>query len=95
MSPVADRHGDYANDVAAELRSEGLRIEVDHSRGKLGEKVRRAITTKSASLLVVGDDDVANRTAGFRMRGDTEERGVGLEAIVGALTEAAKGPGGL
>ncbi len=91
--PVADRHGDYADEVAAELRSHGLRIEVDHSSGKLGEKVRRAITSKSGSLLVVGDDDVANHTAGFRLRGEKEERGIALDAIVGTLQLAAKGPG--
>ncbi len=91
--PVADRHVDYAGRVADQLRERaGLRVEVEAGSGKLGEKVRRAITDKTPAILVVGDDDVESSTAGIRMRGEEEERGVVLEEVVRRLRKAAAPP---
>ncbi len=91
--PVADRHVEYAGRVAGQLRERGgLRVEVEAGSGKLGEKVRRAITTKTPAILVVGDSDVDNSTAGLRLRGEDEERGVGLDDVVQRLSKAAAPP---
>ena len=77
--PVADRHIEYADKVAAELRANDLRVEVDTADDTVGEKLRRAITHKHPTVLVVGDNDVANATVGLRLRGeDAERRGVPL-----------------
>ena len=91
--PVADRHLDYAADVASALRSAGLRTEVDDTGETVGEKIRRALTAKLPAVLVVGDRDVENGTVGLRLYGeDSEQRGVALDAAVSSLTEAAKTP---
>ncbi len=91
--PVADRHEAYADEVAAALRGEGLRVEANAGSGKLGEKIRNAITEKVGALLVVGDDDVEHRTVGLRVRGeDGERRGVALDDAVAELTESARPP---
>lgn len=80
--PVADRHDDYAREVASTLRSAGVRVEVDLAFETVGEKIRRAITDKTPVVLVVGDNDIENRTAGVRLRGeDTERRGVPLAEL--------------
>ena len=77
--PVADRHNQYAAEVAGTLAGQGLRVEVDAHDDTVGEKVRRAIAAKVPAVLVVGDDDVENGTAGLRLRdADVEERGVSL-----------------
>ncbi len=91
--PVADRHNDYAESVVDHLKSTGLRAEADLADATVGEKIRRAMTSKIPAVLVVGDDDVANGTVGFRMRGLDEERGVGLDDATGRLTSAAVVPG--
>ncbi len=88
--PVADRHHDYADQVAARLRGERLRVEVlDAHNDTLGNRVRRAKTEKVPWVLVVGDDDAAASTVGVNARGaDAPERGVELEAFVSrVLTE--------
>jgi threonyl-tRNA synthetase len=91
--PVADRHNDYGDEVAAHLESRGLRVEVDDHDDTLGEKVRRAITSKTPAVLVVGDDDVEHRTAGLRLRDDEgEKRGVALEEIGTRLVELCAPP---
>ncbi|MEX1286840.1 MAG: His/Gly/Thr/Pro-type tRNA ligase C-terminal domain-containing protein, partial [Acidimicrobiia bacterium] len=90
---VADRHEPYAREVADRLGEVGLRVEVDAGSGKLGEKIRRALTHKVPALLVVGDDDVSHRTAGFRLRGEDERRGTPLDEIVATMTTLAREPG--
>ena len=77
--PVADRHLDYAAQVRDELRAAGLRADVDASDDTVGDKIRRAITQKHPSVIVVGDDDIEPSTVGLRLRGDkSERRGVNL-----------------
>src|SRR3954469_25497752 len=57
--PIADRHDDYAYEVAARLQAEGFRTEVlDGAHGALGARIRRAKTEKVPHVLVVGDADV-------------------------------------
>ncbi|MEN8233905.1 MAG: threonine--tRNA ligase [Actinomycetota bacterium] len=91
--PVADRHSDYAHEVATELRSRGVRVEVDDADETVGEKIRRAITHKHPSVLVVGDRDVEGRTVGLRLREDEgERRGVPLDEAVSELVERCAPP---
>ena len=91
--PVADRHQDYAFDVAAGLKDAGVRAEVDAADETVGEKIRRAITQKHPAVLVVGDRDVEDRTVGLRLREDEgEQRGVPLETAVTTLAERSAPP---
>jgi threonyl-tRNA synthetase len=90
--PVADRHIEYAEVVAARLRDSGLRVAVDGADETVGEKLRRAITQKHPAVLVVGDADVAATTAGLRLRGEEERRGVDVAEIVATLTDVCRPP---
>jgi threonyl-tRNA synthetase len=85
--PVADRHDDYAYEIADALRAARLRVEVHDARDqKLGARVARAKTEKVPYVLVVGDDDVGARTVGVNRRGSDEpERGVPLDAFLAEL----------
>ena len=91
--PVADRHVDYAGEVAAAARRRGLRVEVDHSSETVGEKIRRALTQKHPFLLVVGDKDVEANTVGLRRYGeDRDRRGVPLSEALVIMAEASAPP---
>jgi len=90
--PVADRHTDYASEVAAGLSAQGLRVEVDDHDDTVGEKIRKAVTMKHPAVLVVGDDDIEAGTAGFRLRGAEERRGMPLSDVVDELVEFCKAP---
>jgi threonyl-tRNA synthetase len=82
--PVADRHDEYAYEVAARLKTDGFRPEVlDGAHGQLGARIRRAKTEKVPHVLVVGDSDVENRTVGVNRRGsDDPERDVPLDTFI-------------
>jgi threonyl-tRNA synthetase len=85
--PIADRHDDYAYEVAARLQADGFRTEVlDGAHGALGARIRRAKTEKVPHVLVVGDSDVEHRTVGVNRRGsDDPERDVPLDDFVAQL----------
>jgi len=90
--PVADRHTEYAREVAAGLSAQGLRVEVDDHDDTVGEKIRKAVTMKHPAVLVVGDDDIDSGTAGFRLRGAQERRGMSLSDVADELAEFCKAP---
>ena len=91
--PVADRHVEHAQTLAADLRARGLRVDVDAADDTVGEKIRRAITAKHPAILVVGDDDVAGGTVGVRLRGeDAERRGVPFAEVAEELTTMCAPP---
>jgi threonyl-tRNA synthetase len=91
--PVADRHDEYADSVAARLKDAGLRAEVDKSHDTVGDKIRQALTHKHPAVIVVGDDDVENGTVGLRLYGEgLDTRGVPLIEATNTLVEMARAP---
>jgi threonyl-tRNA synthetase len=66
--PIADRHLDYAREVAEGLRTAGLRADFDDRQEKVNYKIREAQLQKIPYMLVVGDKEVADRTVAVRSR---------------------------
>ncbi|QGG95131.1 threonine--tRNA ligase [Actinomarinicola tropica] len=82
---VRDDHDDHAFALAERLRAAGFRADAVEANEPLGARIRRAKTEKLPYVLVVGDDDVANDTAGVNPRGGDVERGVGIDAFIERL----------
>lgn len=66
--PIADRHLDYANEVSKRLFDAGIRIEVDERVESTPKKVRDAQKQKINYILVIGDNEVQNKTVNVRTR---------------------------
>jgi threonyl-tRNA synthetase len=71
LIPIADRHLEFAERVASELREAGLRVEVDARREKINAKIRDAQLLKIPYMLVIGDKEVNTSAVSVRLR--TEE----------------------
>lgn len=56
--PVTDRALEYANGILDDLRSHGLRGEIDSRNEKIGKKIRDAQLEKVPYMLVLGDKEV-------------------------------------
>ncbi len=69
MIPIADRHFEYARQVAAELRKAGLRVSVDDRSDRMNAKIRDAQNQKIPYMLVIGDKEVEENQVALRMRG--------------------------
>jgi len=66
--PVADRHLDYAHKLEAQLKNEGVRVEVDARSERINLKIRQAQLDKIPYMLVVGDKEIADSTVSIRLR---------------------------
>ena len=66
--PISDRHTDYARKVEAELKAEGLRIQVDVRPERMNYKIREAQLQKIPYMLVVGDKEAAAASVSVRLR---------------------------
>jgi len=69
MIPIAERHSEYAEKVAAQLRSAGVRVEVDSRNEKMNAKIREHAMQKVPFLLVVGDQESEANKVNVRTRG--------------------------
>jgi threonyl-tRNA synthetase len=66
--PVADRHLEHAGKVMAELKSHGVRAEVDDRSERMNLKIRQAQLEKIPYMLIVGDKEVADNSVSVRRR---------------------------
>jgi threonyl-tRNA synthetase len=80
--PIADRHLDYARQVAATLVAAGFRATVDERQEKIGYKIREAQLQKVPYMLVVGDKESAEGTVSVRSRTDGDRGSRVLQAFV-------------
>jgi threonyl-tRNA synthetase len=55
--PIADRHLDYAREVAERLAEADLRVDVDDRTESVGRKIRDAELRRAPLMLVVGDTE--------------------------------------
>ena len=79
LVPIADRHSDYAFQVAKQLKQAGLRVEVDDSNERMNAKIRSAQLQKIPYMLVVGDKEVENNGVALRLRSGENPGPMALE----------------
>lgn len=80
--PIADRHLEYAQKVAAEMRKNKLRVEIDDRSERMNAKIRDAELQKIPLILVVGDKEAAVGTVNVRERHVKEQRTLALAALI-------------
>ncbi len=85
--PIADRHLDWANEVAADLRAAGLRVDVDDGNERMQAKIRNGQRRKIPYLLVIGDREVESRSAAVRVRSGDDLGTKSLDEIRQMLTD--------
>ena len=66
--PITDRVNEYAEKIAAELRSAGLRVEPNLKSEKIGAKIRDAQMQKVPFMLVLGDREMEQGNVAVRER---------------------------
>ncbi len=72
LIPIADRHLDYAGQVSAQLKSAGLRAEVDTGKARMANKIRTNRERHVPYMLIVGDRDMEAGTVSVRLRSDED-----------------------
>lgn len=87
LVPVAEAFNGYCEQVAAHLKAEGVRVEIDESDDRFGKKIRNAAKEKVPFTLIAGGEDEAAGAVSFRMRDGSQDNGVPVDEAVTRIVE--------
>ena len=77
-----DLHYDYARNLQDELKSQGVRVEIDDRNEKMGYKIREAQMQKIPYQIVVGDKEVENNQVNVRKYGSQDQETVEKDEFI-------------
>jgi threonyl-tRNA synthetase len=90
LVPIADRHIPYAEEVAAEMRAAGLRVEVDARNERMQAKIRDAQLQKVPYMLIAGDREAESRAASVRLRSGEDLKALPVAEIIARMQDEAE-----
>ena len=79
--PIADRHLEYANYVADQLRAQNFRVQVDTRAERMNAKIRDAQMQKIPYMLVVGNKEEEAKAVAVRLRTGEDLKAMPLETF--------------
>ena len=82
-----DLHYDYAKNLQDELKSQGVRVEIDDRNEKMGYKIREAQMQKIPYQIVVGDKEVENNEVNVRKYGSQDQETVEKDEFIWNLVD--------
>jgi threonyl-tRNA synthetase len=88
--PITDAHVAYLDEIAAKLRAQGIRVEVDASDDRMQKKIRNAQKAKVPYMLLAGDEDAAKGAVSFRYRSGEQKNGVPVDEAVTEIVAAVR-----
>jgi threonyl-tRNA synthetase len=89
--PITEAHVPYLEAVAARLREQGIRVEVDTSDDRMQKKIRNAQRQKVPYMLLAGDEDLAAEAVSFRYRSGEQKNGVPVADAIAEIAAAIAG----
>jgi threonyl-tRNA synthetase len=88
---VAAEYEGYLAGVASQLRSAGVRVDLDSSDDRMQKKIRNATLQKVPLVLIAGEEDRNNGAVSIRFRDGSQRNGVlipvAIESIRRAISE--------
>lgn len=85
--PISDKFMDYAQEVKAVLRKQGVRVEIDERPEKIGKKIREAELARVPYMLVVGEKEAAEKMVSIRRQGKGDAGQLALESFAQQILE--------
>lgn len=82
-----DLHYDYARNLQDELKSQGVRVEIDDRNEKMGYKIREAQIQKIPYQIVVGDKEVENNEVNVRKYGSQDQETIERDEFIWNLVD--------
>jgi len=86
--PIADRHIDYAREVARELTEADIRAEVDDRTESIGKKIRDGELQKVPYMLIVGDQEQEEGRVAVRRHREGDLGQTSLSDFIASLSAA-------
>ncbi len=86
LIPISDRHLEHVNKVAAEMKTRGIRVEIDDRSERMNLKIRQAQLEKIPYMVVIGDKEAADNTVSVRKRSGEQLPVQPLSSFIEMLT---------
>lgn len=90
LIPVADRHQEYAEEIADQLKSAGYRVEVDRENKTVNKKILQAEELQIPFILVVGDREAEAKKISVRQRHQSELSSLSVAEFISLLEQKIK-----
>ncbi|MBT5049807.1 MAG: threonine--tRNA ligase [Rhodospirillaceae bacterium] len=94
IATITEAADEYALEVQAACAKAGLRAELDLRNEKINYKIREHSLAKVPAIIVVGANEVADRTVAIRRLGGKSQEVLALAEALDRLTEEAAPPTG-
>ena len=89
--PLSDKYADYAAEVVKTFKDRGImKVEADYRTEKIGYKIREARMERVPYIVVVGADEMENKTVSVRSRQKGDEGVCSLADFVNRVDEEIK-----
>ena len=80
--PIADRHVEYAKELAAKMEAAGIRVDVDERQKSTNYKIRDAQVNKIPYMMVIGDKEIENSSVSVRIRNGKNLDGILIDDFI-------------
>ena len=87
--PLADRHNEAAEELAAQLRAAGGRVDVFAQNEPMRVKIAKAQSQRIPYMVVLGDKEIENGTISVRSRHEGDQGSWPVDKLVQILQDAA------
>ncbi len=88
--PIADRHIDFAQEIAKKLKEQLVRVEIDSRAENMRKKIRDAQVEKANLMVVIGDREVETKSLSVRKRSGENMENVSVENFIEELQKQIK-----
>jgi threonyl-tRNA synthetase len=87
LIPITDAQHDYAQQILARLKEEGIRAEIDQRPEKMQSKIRDAQLEKVPYMLVIGGREVDSQTVAVRQRNEQDLGAIKVDEFIAKVKE--------
>jgi threonyl-tRNA synthetase len=85
--PVAAAFTAYLSGVVKQMKSAGIRAELDESDDRMQKKVRNAQMQKIPFMVIAGEDDVKAGAVSFRYRNGDQKNGISIAEAIAEIKQ--------
>jgi threonyl-tRNA synthetase len=80
--PITDSQNEYAENIARQLRAEGIRASADLSAQRMNAKIRDAQMMKVPYMIVVGKNEMEAGQISLRVRDGSQQNNISLAEFI-------------
>lgn len=86
--PVANEFVDYLDEIAEQLKANGVRVEVDRGDDRMQKKILNHTKAKVPFMLIAGGQDRDSGAVSFRFRDGSQENGVPVQKAIERILQS-------